>query len=162
MRDAEAPSVRSRPEPTRTGSPTRALTFGGDPAFQQALRQRVAAYFATTGQRPRDSWQMYAKTAILLVGFALSYVLLVFAAIALFVGAFIIFNTFSIIVAQRSRELALLRALGASGKQVTRSVAAEAFVVGLLSSILGLALGVLVAMLAPGRPRGEPEAKPAA
>ena len=72
--------------------------------------------------------------------------LLVFAFIALFVGSFIIYNTFSIIVAQRSRELALLRALGASGKQVTRSVAAEAFVVGLLSSVLGLALGVLVAI----------------
>jgi putative ABC transport system permease protein len=72
--------------------------------------------------------------------------LLVFALIALFVGSFIIYNTFSIIVAQRSRELALLRALGASGKQVTRSVAAEAFVVGLLSSVLGLALGVLVAI----------------
>jgi putative ABC transport system permease protein len=72
--------------------------------------------------------------------------LLVFAGIALFVGSFIIYNTFSIIVAQRSRELALLRALGASGKQVTRSVAAEAFVVGLLSSALGLALGILVAI----------------
>ena len=72
--------------------------------------------------------------------------LLVFAFISLFVGAFIIYNTFSIIVAQRSRELALLRALGASGKQVTRSVTVEALVVGLLSSVIGLALGVLVAI----------------
>ena len=73
--------------------------------------------------------------------------LLVFAFIALFVGSFIIYNTFSIIVAQRSRELALLpRARRVSGKQVTRSVAVEAFVVGLLSSVLGLALGVLVAI----------------
>ena len=72
--------------------------------------------------------------------------LLVFAIIALFVGAFIIYNTFSIIVAQRARELGLLRALGASGGQVTGSVAIEAFVVGLLSSILGLGLGILVAL----------------
>ncbi len=72
--------------------------------------------------------------------------LLVFAFIALFVGAFIIYNTFSIIVAQRSRELALLRAIGASGKQVTRSVAVEALIVGLLSSVIGLVLGVFVAI----------------
>ncbi len=72
--------------------------------------------------------------------------LLIFAIIALFVGAFIIYNTFSIIVAQRSRELGLLRALGASGGQVTGSVAIEALVVGLLSSVLGLGLGILVAL----------------
>ena len=56
--------------------------------------------------------------------------LMVFAVIALFVGAFIIFNTFSIIVAQRQKEMALLRALGASNRQVTRSVLVEATVVG--------------------------------
>ena len=72
--------------------------------------------------------------------------LLVFAFIALFVGAFIIYNTFSIIVAQRARELGLLRALGASGRQVTTSVALEALAVGLLSSILGLGFGILVAI----------------
>ena len=70
--------------------------------------------------------------------------LLVFALIALFVGAFVIYNTFSITVAQRIRELGLLRALGASGKQVVGSVVAEAFVVGALSSILGIILGVLI------------------
>jgi putative ABC transport system permease protein len=68
--------------------------------------------------------------------------LLIFALVALFVGAFIIYNTFSITVAQRARELGLLRALGASGSQVVRSVALEAFVVGLLSSVLGLGLGI--------------------
>ena len=56
--------------------------------------------------------------------------LLVFAVIALFVGAFIIYNTFSIIVAQRTKEMALLRAIGASRKQVLRSVLLEAVVVG--------------------------------
>ncbi|MGZ6546131.1 MAG: ABC transporter permease, partial [Actinomycetota bacterium] len=63
--------------------------------------------------------------------------LLVFAFIALFVGAFIIFNTFSIIVAQRTRELALLLALGASRGQVLASVIAEAILVGIVASAIG-------------------------
>ena len=71
--------------------------------------------------------------------------LLIFALVALFVGAFIIYNTFSIIVAQRTRELGLLKAVGASGRQVTGSVAVEALAVGVFSSIVGLAFGLLVA-----------------
>ncbi len=80
---------------------------------------------------------------------ALSFVttfLLVFAGIALTVGAFLIVNTFSILVAQRSRELALLRAIGASRRQVARSVLIEAAVVGFVGSALGLGLGVLLAV----------------
>ena len=73
-------------------------------------------------------------------------VLLVFAFIALFVGAFIIFNTFSIIVAQRTRELALLRMLGASRRQVLTSVIAEAFLVGLVASGLGIVAGLGIAV----------------
>ena len=73
--------------------------------------------------------------------------LMVFALIALFVGAFIIFNTFSIIVAQRQKEMALLRALGASNRQVTRSVLVEATVVGLISSVAGVVAGIGVAKL---------------
>jgi putative ABC transport system permease protein len=72
--------------------------------------------------------------------------LLVFAGISLVVGTFLIVNTFSILVAQRSRELALLRALGASRRQITRSVRFEAFVVGLVGATIGLGLGVLLAM----------------
>ena len=68
--------------------------------------------------------------------------LIVFAAVALFVGAFLILNTFSIIVAQRSRELALLRAVGASQGQVTRSVLGEALVIGLVAADVGLAAGI--------------------
>jgi putative ABC transport system permease protein len=68
----------------------------------------------------------------------LNIFLLVFAAIALVVGTFLIINTFSILVAQRSRELALLRALGAARRQVTRSVLLEALVVGFIGSTLGL------------------------
>ncbi len=72
--------------------------------------------------------------------------LLIFAGIALVVSSYIIVNTFSILVAQRSRELALLRALGASKAQVIRSVQLEAFAVGVLGSALGLGLGVVLAI----------------
>ncbi|HEY5317990.1 MAG TPA: ABC transporter permease, partial [Solirubrobacteraceae bacterium] len=76
----------------------------------------------------------------------LSTALLVFALISLFVGAFTIFNTFSITVGQRTRELALLRIVGASRRQLFRSVLAEAAVVGLAASLVGLGLGVLAAL----------------
>jgi putative ABC transport system permease protein len=75
----------------------------------------------------------------------ISIFLLVFAAISLVVGTFLIINTFSILVAQRSRELALLRALGASRRQVTRSVLLESFIVGVVGSTVGLALGFVLA-----------------
>lgn len=71
--------------------------------------------------------------------------LLVFALVALFVGSFIIANTFAIVVAQRTREFALLRALGASGRQVTLAVMAEAAVVGVVASAAGVALGAVIA-----------------
>ena len=75
-----------------------------------------------------------------------STALLVFAFISLFVGGFTIFNTFSITVGQRTRELALLRIVGASRRQVFRSVLAEAAITGLVSSVIGLGLGVLAAL----------------
>jgi putative ABC transport system permease protein len=75
-----------------------------------------------------------------------STALLVFAFISLFVGAFTIYNTFSIIVGQRTRELALLRIVGASRRQVFGSVLGEAAITGLVSSVIGLGLGVLAAL----------------
>lgn len=72
--------------------------------------------------------------------------LLTFGFIALFVGTFIIANTFRIIVAQRTRELALLRALGATAGQVNRMVLIEAAVVGLVASIVGIAVGFGIAL----------------
>ncbi|MYW69142.1 FtsX-like permease family protein [Streptomyces sp. SID8379] len=68
--------------------------------------------------------------------------LLIFAGIALFVGIFIIANTFTMLVAQRTKELALLRAVGASRRQVTRSVLLEAFFVGAVAAVTGLAVGI--------------------
>ncbi|MFG2002793.1 ABC transporter permease [Spirillospora sp. NPDC048911] len=72
--------------------------------------------------------------------------LMVFAAIAVFVGSFIIFNTFSMLVAQRTREMALLRAVGAGRSQVTRAVLGEAAGVGLIGATLGLLAGGAMAL----------------
>ncbi|MDQ4108573.1 MAG: FtsX-like permease family protein, partial [Actinomycetota bacterium] len=73
--------------------------------------------------------------------------LLVFAFVALFVGAFVIFNTFNIVVTQRTRELGLLRALGASRQQVFGAVLLESAVVGLIGSALGLLAGIGLALV---------------
>ena len=72
----------------------------------------------------------------------ITYILLGFGGIALFVGAFVIFNTLSITVAQRTREFATLRTLGGSRRQVLGSVVVEGFVIGLLASVVGLFLGL--------------------
>src|SRR3954471_2543277 len=71
--------------------------------------------------------------------------LLIFGVVALLVGSFIIFNTFSIVVAQRSRELALLRAIGAAQGQVLGSVLFEAVLVGLVASTVGFVAGIFLA-----------------
>ncbi|MFD8159329.1 ABC transporter permease [Streptomyces malaysiensis] len=76
----------------------------------------------------------------------LSQVLLVFAAIALFVGVFVIGNTFTMLVTQRSQEMALMRAVGAERRQVTRSVLVEAALLGLCAGVAGFLLGIGVAM----------------
>ncbi len=111
-----------------------------------ALRDRVAAvvgdgYDVQTAQQQADE-----QSAALEEGLSFITVLLTaFAVIALFVGSFIILNTFSMLVAQRTRELALLRALGASRGQVTRSVLVEAAVLGVVGATLGLAGGFGIA-----------------
>ena len=73
-------------------------------------------------------------------------VLLVFAVIMVFVAAFIINNTFQIVLGQRVRELALIRTLGATSKQVRRSVLLEALLFGVIATIVGLVLGLLTAI----------------
>jgi len=111
-----------------------------------ALRDEVAATLPA-GFEARDGDQIATENQDQLQQ-GLSFIttfLLVFAAVALVVGTFLILNTFSIIVAQRTRELALFRALGASKGQVTRSVLVEALVVGLVGSTVGLALGFALA-----------------
>jgi len=75
-----------------------------------------------------------------------SFFLVGFSVVALVVGAFIIYNTFSILVAQRTREMALLRAVGAGRRQVVGSVVAEAALVGAGASVLGIGFGLLTAI----------------
>ena len=99
-----------------------------------------------TGQQAADEMASDVKQGL---GF-FSTILSVFAAIALFVGWFVISNTFSILVAQRTRELALLRAVGASRRQVLSSVLLEGWVVGLLSALLGCIAGIGLAGAAMG------------
>ncbi|MEE1795342.1 FtsX-like permease family protein [Streptomyces sp. BE308] len=77
---------------------------------------------------------------------ALNGMLLAFAGIALFVGVFLIANTFTMLVAQRTKELALMRAVGASRSQVKRSVLLEAAVVGAIASVIGFVLGLGLAI----------------
>ncbi|MGN6301316.1 MAG: ABC transporter permease [Angustibacter sp.] len=110
---------------------------------QQTLRDRVAATLprgqeAITGKTYADETKTsFAKG----LGFINTF-LLVFAFISLLVGVFIIFNTFSMLVAQRTRELALLRAVGAARAQVVRVVLGEAAVIGLAGGALGLLGGI--------------------
>jgi len=111
-----------------------------------ALRQRVAAGLpagaeAVTGTEVAADQSASVRGDL---GF-LTDALLAFAGIALFVGGFVIWNTFAILLAQRTRELALLRAIGASRRQVFGSVLVEAGSLGLLASGLGLGLGLLAA-----------------
>jgi putative ABC transport system permease protein len=75
----------------------------------------------------------------------LQTVLLVFAGVALFVASFLIFNTFSITVAQRTREFAMLRTIGANRRQIITSVVVEALVIGLVASVIGLFAGIAFA-----------------
>ncbi|WP_261558741.1 ABC transporter permease [Frankia tisae] len=115
---------------------------------QQELRARVAAVLpagdeAITGTQLAKESASAVQQAI--GGF--STFLLIFAAISVFVGAFIIFNTFTMLVAQRVRELALLRAIGASRRQVQVSLQVEAALVGFAGASVGLLFGAGLAVL---------------
>ena len=113
----------------------------------EQLRDRIRAavdprYEVLTGEElAEDSAAAINDT----IGRFLGTALLAFAFVALLVGAFLIFNTFTIIVAQRTRELALLRCLGASRRQVMNSVLLESLIVAIVASLVGLGLGVLIA-----------------
>ena len=120
---------------------------------REQLRARVGTVLpdryeaVTNDQAARQAKESWTEA----LGF-LGTALWIFAAIALLVSAFIIFNTFSVIVAQRHRELAVLRALGASRAQLTASILVEAAAVGAVASVGGVVLGLgaaraLVALL---------------
>ncbi|MFD9033791.1 ABC transporter permease [Streptomyces sp. NPDC059567] len=113
-----------------------------DKLLDEVLKVVPKAATAQTGQALADQ---QAKDIEAGLG-ALKQVLLGFAGIALFVGVFLIANTFTMLVAQRTRELALMRAVGASRKQITRSVLVEAGLVGLVASVVGYVLGIGLAV----------------
>ena len=112
----------------------------------EQLRDRIAKalgpkFDVKTGQQEQEDQASDIREGLSFLRIFLN----VFAGIALFVGAFLIFNTFSITVAQRLREIALLRTLGASRGQVLRSVLTEGLVIGFAGSLIGLGLGALIA-----------------
>ncbi len=111
------------------------------------LRPDIAAVLpadveALTGQQVADE-----SSAAVREGTAVfSQVLLVFAAVSVLVGSFVIWNTFSVLVGQRRREVALLRAVGATRRQVLAGIMAEAGLIGLVSAGVGLLVGVGLAV----------------
>ena len=125
------------------------VSVTGDPGVaESALATRIqaalpAGYEAVTGdtatQEASDQFKQFVDI--------FRNFLLGFAAIALFVGSFIIFNAFKITVAQRTRQLGLIRAVGASESQVVRSVLLEAGVIGLAASIIGIGFGIAFAAI---------------
>jgi putative ABC transport system permease protein len=110
------------------------------------LRARIRAVLPRTVTVRTGSEQATTDTSNLESNLSfLRTFLLIFAYVALVVGAFIIFNTFSITVAQRTRELGLLRTLGASRAQILRSVVEEGLLLGVVGAVLGLFGGILLA-----------------
>ncbi len=107
------------------------------------LQDRVSYALPSSAEAVTGSQLSDESSKNITQGFSFfSTFLLVFAFIALFVGGFIVYNTFGIVVAQRTREMALLRALGASGRQVVNSVIVESLILGLVSSAVGLVGGL--------------------
>ncbi|WP_030676699.1 ABC transporter permease [Streptomyces sp. NRRL B-1347] len=111
------------------------------------LKKRVAAELGSTYEL-KTSAEQAESAADELGGFldVIKYVMLGFAGVAVLVGVFLIVNTFSMLIAQRTRELGLLRALGADRRQVRRSVLIEAVLLGVVGSTLGLGAGIGLAV----------------
>ena len=118
----------------KDGTSPAALVRAVQPLVPSTLEVKDSAKKAAEDSAQADKAMSYIR-----------YFLLGFGGIALFVGAFVIFNTLSITVAQRTREFATLRTLGASRKQVLRSVRLEGLAIGLIASVIGLFLGFAIA-----------------
>jgi putative ABC transport system permease protein len=119
------------------------ILVAGDDGTRRALADALPQYKVQTAEA-HDRFTLDGLESF--VSF-IQVLLVAFGAIAVFVGAFTIYNTLSITVAQRTRELALLRALGAARRQVLRSVVAEALAIGTLASLVGLVAGLGLAKL---------------
>jgi len=118
-----------------------------DGVSAQALKRRIEKALPTTArvETAQESADRSSEEIRKNLGF-LQTILLVFGYVAVLVGAFIIFNTFSITVAQRVSEFGVLRTLGASRRQILTSVLLEALTIGLIGGVLGLAGGYVVAL----------------
>ncbi|MDK8815914.1 FtsX-like permease family protein [Corynebacterium sp. MSK073] len=131
----------------RFGDPSQLKVSAADGVEANALVDDLNDKFdikAESGERLAEQTSEAMTEALKFV----NYFLVAFGLIALLVGTFIIANTFSMIVAQRIKEFALLRALGASRRQITNSVVVESVIVGVLGSIVGVVAGVgLVAVI---------------
>ncbi len=120
------------------------ISTGGKNADQvkASLQQSLGKDFTVrTGEEAAKQQAQDLSDALGFIRIAL----LIFAGVSLLVGGFLIFNTFTVTVAQRTKEFALLRVLGASRGQVMRSVLIETFAVGLVASIIGVLAGIVVA-----------------
>jgi putative ABC transport system permease protein len=127
----------------RTGVATSVQADAAPGVSDDALKKRIAAALGPRYTYTTQAEQ--AKSAVeSLATFldVIKYVMLGFAGVAVLVGVFLIVNTFSMLIAQRTRELGLLRALGADRRQVRRSVLVEALLLGLAGSTAGLVCGV--------------------
>ncbi len=109
---------------------------------REELRDRIIAVLPDLDVQTGDQVAAGGSAAVRDALGIFTTVLLVFAGVSLFVGSFVIWNTFSVLVAQRRREVALLRSVGATRRQVLGGVLVEAAAVGVVSGILGLLLGV--------------------
>ena len=128
----------------RDGESVPAVTVDGGPGVVDRLKSDFPELEVRAGADVAEELSQQIREGLSFV----SYFLVAFGLVGLLVGTFLIANTFSMIVAQRTREFALLRALGASRGQITRSVAFESALVGVIGSALGVAGGVgLVALI---------------
>ncbi|MGW0736831.1 ABC transporter permease [Streptomyces sp. NPDC002851] len=132
------------------GDPDRAtgISVTAAPGISDAELKRNLAERLGTAYELRTADEQAKSAAAQLGTFldVIKYVMVGFAGVSVLVGIFLIVNTFSMLIAQRTRELGLLRALGADRRQVRRSVLAEALLLGLVGSTLGLAAGVGLAV----------------
>ncbi|MCX4827508.1 ABC transporter permease [Streptomyces sp. NBC_01016] len=133
----------------KTGQFTQINVAADSGVSDTQLKKDVAAALGTGGAYKIQTQQETADANAADVGSfmdVIKYALLGFAGIAFLVGIFLIINTFSMLVAQRTREIGLMRALGSSRKQVNRSVLVEALLLGVVGSVVGVGAGVGLAV----------------
>jgi putative ABC transport system permease protein len=122
------------------------ILVGGDGSVPPPeLRQRIADQVGGVKVQSAEAQDRFTLDGLKEGISFLKYILLAFGVIAVFVGAFTIFNTLSITIAQRAREFALARAIGATRRQVLRSVIVEALALGAIASVIGVAAGLGIA-----------------